>query len=375
MADPSLVFRFDTTFEHVENRSVRRSLEIEDDTDGNILWWIRAVPLGHSVMFYLCRNIVERYGEIRYEYSIVNGDAELESDINRHAVMREDSMMEEYMPPALSLPVNPRRNWFIVQVKIQHLRPQEYQNQPHDQRPEEPVQSDDPGEGCSLDLYNVTEHEQKDITDRLLCLESYSKRNLNMFVQQLHCDLDVYCGDTVIKAHKAVLSAHSVVFRSMFGYEFTKETKTSSLQLIDYSTYSVLMALQWCYTGEFEALDSRLVALYNIQEYGKKISEELLLECTELADKYALDAMQLLCEQKWMDRIRKDNVCSYLAYSEHYQLYSLKMSCVEMITSNPAIMNTPEWDQVKEYGSETASRLESTLKSIDQPDTALGSSK
>ncbi|CAD5234261.1 unnamed protein product [Bursaphelenchus xylophilus] len=366
MADPPSVFRFDVTFEHVETRSVRRSLETEDDTDPNILWWIRAVPLGHSVMFYLCRNMITHYGEIRYEYSIVNGDAQLETGINRHAVMRVTEMLEEYMSPAISLPVNPRRNWFIVQVKIQHLRPEEYQNHHVEQGAinEEEQFQDDPLEGCSHEFFMSSE--QKDIADRLMYMNLFSKRNLEMFTRQLHCDLDVCCGDVVIKAHKSVLSAHAVVFRSMFGYEFTRENQSSTLIIEDYGLYSVLLMLQWCYTGELETLDKEITQLYNIEEVSEKLPEDVLLECTELADKYALDSLQLLCEQQWIDRLRKDNVCLYLVYAEIYQLYSLKMSCVDMISSNPEIIQSSEWDQVRSYGSETARRLESTLKKDDE---------
>jgi hypothetical protein len=60
MTQPTLttprVYRFDTKFELVENRSVRRSLDFEDEIDDSIVWSIRCVPLGHNAMFYLCRN-------------------------------------------------------------------------------------------------------------------------------------------------------------------------------------------------------------------------------------------------------------------------------------------------------------------------------
>jgi hypothetical protein len=63
------------------------------------------------------------------------------------------------------------------------------------------------------------------------------------------------------------------------------------------------------------------------------LNDELLLEVTELAHKYALDEMQFQCEEKWMQRLNPGNVYDCLYYAELFQLYSLKLSCTEMVNS------------------------------------------
>lgn len=49
--------------------------------------------------------------------------------------------------------------------------------------------------------------------------------------------------------------------------------------------------------------------------------------------RYALDEMQCECEEKWSQRLTANNVCDCLYYAEMFHLYSLKMSCTEMVRS------------------------------------------
>ncbi|KAI6191794.1 hypothetical protein M3Y97_00266500 [Aphelenchoides bicaudatus] len=138
--DPPNVFRFTLKMEYVENRSVRRSLDfvslldlldsVEDDTDNNILWYIRLVPIGHSSMFYLCRNahILQEYYEFIYEYNIVSGDGEFINGSERRAMVDPSQLCEEYLDPTIPIPVHPQKNWFLLQIKILHLTPNEFSN-------------------------------------------------------------------------------------------------------------------------------------------------------------------------------------------------------------------------------------------------------
>lgn len=52
----------------------------------------------------------------------------MEAGVNRHGIVNPEEMFEEYLDPAVLLPVQLQRSWFIVQVKVQHLREDEYHN-------------------------------------------------------------------------------------------------------------------------------------------------------------------------------------------------------------------------------------------------------
>lgn len=63
------------------------------------------------------------------------------------------------------------------------------------------------------------------------------------------------------------------------------------------------------------------------------LDDELLLDLTEIAHKYALDEMQLQCEEKWSQRLSPEIIYDCLYYAELFQLFSLKLSCTEMVNS------------------------------------------
>uniref|UniRef100_A0A914CD14 Uncharacterized protein n=1 Tax=Acrobeloides nanus TaxID=290746 RepID=A0A914CD14_9BILA len=91
------VFRFDTKFEHVQQRSVRRSLDFDDDVNHAMSWGIRCVPLGHNAMFYLLRNSFPQYHEFEYDFVIVNGDGVLESGYGLRAFVGAETLCDEFL--------------------------------------------------------------------------------------------------------------------------------------------------------------------------------------------------------------------------------------------------------------------------------------
>jgi hypothetical protein len=99
------------------------------------------------------------------------------------------------------------------------------------------------------------------------------------------------------------------------------------------------------------------------------LNDDLLLQCTELAHKYALDEMQFECEEKWTQRLNKSNVCNCLYYAEVFHLYGLKISCIEMIRQSPEIIEIQheDWRRLVEWQPEIEKRV---FSSIDQPSTS-----
>lgn len=44
----------------------------------------------------------------------------------RRATVDPTQLCEEYMDPTIPIPVNPSKNWFLLQIKVLHLTPAEF---------------------------------------------------------------------------------------------------------------------------------------------------------------------------------------------------------------------------------------------------------
>ncbi|KAI6191795.1 hypothetical protein M3Y97_00266600 [Aphelenchoides bicaudatus] len=198
---------------------------------------------------------------------------------------------------------------------------------------------------------------------------------LTMFSQQLATDVSVKCESETFLAHKSILSAHSIVFRTMFEHTLTKESQTSEVLIEEFDPIAVLIMLQWFYSAEvclpYEEVrgryltDERCSCSENEQGTSNStpscschtLTDELLLQITELSHKYALEEMQFQCEEKWAQRLSPENIYDCLYYAELFQLYSLKLSCTEMIRQIPELMAGERWTRLVEWQPEIEQRI------------------
>jgi hypothetical protein len=134
----------------------------------------------------------------------VNGDGDFEQGFNRRGIVDPSQLCEEYLEPTITIPVNPSKNWFLVQIKIQHLAENEYSNN---------LNITNGIDSVSKAVEIRKEKKEADEGSRLISLSLFSRRMFNMFMLQLNTDLTVNCPPKSFKAHKSVLSAGSVVFR------------------------------------------------------------------------------------------------------------------------------------------------------------------
>lgn len=68
-----------------------------------------------------------------------------------------------------------------------------------------------------------------------------------MLKEELHTDCELIVADTVLRAHKAVLSVRSPVFNAMFDHNM-KEANSSQCIIEDLTVNSVRAILQFIYT-------------------------------------------------------------------------------------------------------------------------------
>jgi speckle-type POZ protein len=125
-------------------------------------------------------------------------------------------------------------------------------------------------------------------------------------------------GET-FRAHRAVLSARSPVFRAELFGSMSEATMTSiALHEITPAIFKVM--LRFIYTDAMPGED----------ELGDS-SSEILHDLLAAADRYALDRLKLMCAQKLWDKVSTDTVATTLACAETYNCPELKSKCIDFL--------------------------------------------
>ena len=150
-------------------------------------------------------------------------------------------------------------------------------------------------------------------------------------------DVTLAAGKEKFKAHKAILSARSPVFRAMFQPGSFKEQEKSFVQIEGHDPIVVKEMLTFIYTGEAPKL--------------KKKAHDLFF----IADMYQLERLKQLCKrQLWRD-IDVKNVVDTLLLAMTHDLIQLKRKCTHFITDHIAeVMKTKEWEKLKSTNVELA---------------------
>ena len=150
-------------------------------------------------------------------------------------------------------------------------------------------------------------------------------------------DVTLAAGKEKFKAHKAILSARSPVFRAMFQPGSFKEQEKNFVQIEGHDPVIVKEMLTFIYTGEVPKLKEKARDLFFI------------------ADMYQLERLKQLCEnQLWTD-INVKNVVDTLLLAMTHDLFQLKRKCTQFITDHIAeVMKTKEWEKLKSANVELA---------------------
>ncbi|XP_039055203.1 BTB/POZ domain-containing protein At1g55760-like [Hibiscus syriacus] len=160
------------------------------------------------------------------------------------------------------------------------------------------------GEPCSIWSDGLT-HNQSN-AKALACLS-------RMLTQGIHTDIVINASDGSIGAHRAVLSARSPVFHSMFSHNL-QEKELSTINISDMSIEACRALL--CYI------------------YGNIKQEEFLVHRLALlraADKYDISDLKEACHESLLENIDTKNVLERLQNAALYQLPKLKSSCMRYL--------------------------------------------
>jgi hypothetical protein len=108
-----------------------------------------------------------------------------------------------------------------------------------------------------------------------------------MFITSEGSDFSIECDGRIFSVHKFILMAHSDVFRAMFKHAGIIENQENKLVLTDTNPVAVNQMLTYMYSGALPEnfLDEHASALMQI------------------AEKYALEPLKLLCQEKLISRL------------------------------------------------------------------------
>ncbi|KAG6786153.1 hypothetical protein POTOM_007747 [Populus tomentosa] len=131
-----------------------------------------------------------------------------------------------------------------------------------------------------------------------------------MLDEAIHADVTIHTADGTLSAHKAILSASSPVFKSMFD-QGLKEKESSTIDIED-------MTLESCMT-----LLSYLYGTIKQEDFWKH-----RVSLLGAANKYDIAALKDACEESLLEDINTMNVLERMQEAWLYQLNKLKKGCL-----------------------------------------------
>jgi len=155
-----------------------------------------------------------------------------------------------------------------------------------------------------------------------------------MFENKELCDLEIDCDGKVFSCHQIILSARSPVFSAMFKIEM-KESESGKVSIKDIKPDTMAEMLYFIYTG-----------LVNETALTVTNAVELLFA----ADKYQLDTLKDICQDKLSSVLDAENAIEFLILGEKYQTPKLKDSALmEVVHHMPEIADTEAYRKLVDY--------------------------
>lgn len=149
-----------------------------------------------------------------------------------------------------------------------------------------------------------------DATMQTLAMQRTLRCLSRMLDESIHSDVTINAADGQLQAHKAILSASSPVFHSMFQHDL-KEKESSTIDIEDMTYESCLALLSYLY------------GTINQEEFWKH-----RLALLGAANKYDILDLKDACEESLLEDINSGNVLERLQEAWLYQLGKLKKGCL-----------------------------------------------
>ncbi|KAL0391741.1 UNVERIFIED_CONTAM: BTB/POZ domain-containing protein [Sesamum radiatum] len=143
-----------------------------------------------------------------------------------------------------------------------------------------------------------------------LATQSTLKCLSRMLDESIHSDVTINTTDGKLQAHKAILSASSPVFHSMFQHNL-KEKESSTINIEDMTSESCMALLTYLYGAISQ------------EDFWKH-----RLALLGAANKYDIIQLKDACEESLLEDINSGNVLERLQEAWLYQLNKLKKGCL-----------------------------------------------
>ena len=130
-----------------------------------------------------------------------------------------------------------------------------------------------------------------------------------------YSDITIKAGKKTFKAHKAILTTRSCVFRAMFENDMT-EAARNCVEIKDMNPQAVQEMLRYIYTGTAPKVD--------------KMADALL----QAADKYDLKQLKAMCERELTSQLSEENVADTCELALRHSAIELKAKCIGFMAIN-----------------------------------------
>ncbi|KAK1644149.1 hypothetical protein QYE76_061954 [Lolium multiflorum] len=131
-------------------------------------------------------------------------------------------------------------------------------------------------------------------------------------------DVEFLVGGEMFLAHRSVLAARSPVFRAEFLSPMKESTATGPIRIDDMEAQVFKALLTFMYTDALPDMDQQ-------EEYA--MTQHLLVA----ADRYGLDRLKLICEDKLSSGIDTSSVAGILALADQHNCSELKEACLAFL--------------------------------------------
>ncbi|GJN25806.1 hypothetical protein PR202_gb13684 [Eleusine coracana subsp. coracana] len=143
---------------------------------------------------------------------------------------------------------------------------------------------------------------------------------------------------TTVAAHRSILAARSPVFMAeLFGP--MKENTSSRVRVDDMEARVFKALLYFVYTDEMP----------EVEEEGEEDKVVMAQHLLVAADRYSLDRLRLMCEDRLCGLVDVSNVGTVLALAEQHEYQGLKKACFRFLLSGSnlkAAMPTPGFEHL-----------------------------
>lgn len=164
-------------------------------------------------------------------------------------------------------------------------------------------------------------------------------------------DVTFSVGDQLFPAHRSMLAARSMVFKAeLFGQMKEKDTSCIKIDDMDPGIFEAL--LYFIYT---DSLPDDCNA-----DNENATMQHLLVA----ADRYGLDRLRLMCEEKLCESIGVQTVATTLALAEQHHCAQLKDACLGFIASHGVLGLVMETDEFKHLTTSCPSIMKDILDKV-----------